>query len=86
MRLTSYIACGSILFAATLALAAEPPVILLWPNGAPGSEGKTGAETVRVQPAGDHVIGNVHQPSILECLPAHGVSRGIHSIAVRTPP
>ena len=64
MRLTSYIAGGSILFAATLALAAEPPVILLWPNGAPGSEGKTGAETVRVQPAGDHVIGNVHQPSI----------------------
>ena len=52
------------LFAASLAMAAEPPVVLLWPNGAPGSEGKTGAETVRVQPSGEHASGNVHQPSI----------------------
>jgi endo-1,4-beta-xylanase len=40
--------------------------ILLWPNGAPGSEGKTSDETVRIyQPTGDHVITRVNNPSIV---------------------
>ena len=44
--------------------------ILLWPNGAPGSEGKTGAEKVRIaQPTGDHVITNINKPSITTYLP-----------------
>ncbi len=44
--------------------------IPLWPNGAPGSEGKTGKESVRVTPDGDHVISNVHNPSLTPYLPA----------------
>jgi len=65
------IGIGLLVFlAATVALgAAEHEVILLWPNGAPGSEGKTGEETVRVTPQGDHVISNVNQPSITVYLP-----------------
>lgn len=44
--------------------------ILLWPNGAPGSEGKMGEETVRIaQPTGDHVVTGVHRPSIKLYLP-----------------
>src|SRR5262245_13681491 len=58
------------------ALAAEPEVVYLWPNGAPGSEGKTGEETVRLQPAGDHVISNVHRPSITVYLPAKETATG----------
>jgi endo-1,4-beta-xylanase len=57
------------LFSAALAAAAEPEVVYLWPNGAPGSEGKTGDEVVAIQPAGDHVISNVHRPSITVYLP-----------------
>ena len=35
------------------AVAAEPQVVLLWPNGAPGSEGKTLEETVRIAAPGE---------------------------------
>ena len=67
-----------VLLAALLAvpaLAANPEKILLWPNGAPGSEGATGEETVRQQNA-DHVIGNVHKPSITAYLPAKDKATG----------
>lgn len=59
------------------AMAAEPQVVLLWPNGAPGSEGKTAEESVRIaQPGGDHVISSVHKPSITVYLPAKESSTG----------
>lgn len=44
--------------------AEDPLVVPLWPNGAPGSEGKTADETVRIAPGGDHVVSGVHKPSI----------------------
>jgi acetyl esterase/lipase len=45
--------------------------ILLWPDGAPGSAGKTNEEVVKInQPAGDHVITSVNKPSIMIFLPA----------------
>lgn len=42
--------------------------ILLWPNGAPGSEGKTGDEQVRIV-NGERIISNIHKPSITPYLP-----------------
>jgi acetyl esterase/lipase len=54
---------------AMLAVAAEQNVVLLWPNGAPGSEGKIAPEKVRLTPDGEHVISSVHQPSITVYLP-----------------
>jgi acetyl esterase/lipase len=54
---------------ALVAAAAEQNVVLLWPNGAPGSEGKTGPEKVRLTPDGEHVISSVHQPTITVYLP-----------------
>ena len=45
--------------------AADPQTILLWPNGAPGSEGRSAEkETVRISEHGDHVVSNVHAPSL----------------------
>jgi acetyl esterase/lipase len=55
---------------------AENQVILLWPNGAPGSEGKNGDESVRVTDAGEHVVSNVHRPSITVYLPAKNKATG----------
>ncbi len=52
----------------------EPKEIPLWPKGAPGSEGKTGAEKVRVNSTGDHLINNVHNPSITPYIPAKNAS------------
>jgi acetyl esterase/lipase len=46
-----------------------PTEILLWPKGAPGSEGKTAPEKRRVTPEGDIVIRSVHRPSITPFLP-----------------
>ena len=43
--------------------------ILLWPKGAPGSEGKKGDEKLRIV-EGDHVISNIHHPSITLYLPS----------------
>ena len=57
------------LFTSIAAWAAEPQVIQLWPNGAPGSEGKTAPETVRISPEGDHVVSSVHHPSLTVYLP-----------------
>src|SRR5262245_15671072 len=57
------LACGA------AALAEEPPVVLLWPGGAPGSEGRTEPEKVRLTPGGDHVVSSVHRPSLTVYLP-----------------
>jgi len=54
--------------ALTLA-AAEPKEILLWPNGAPGSEGKTGAETLVKRDDGLRRVAGIHKPSITLHLP-----------------
>ncbi len=59
-----------------VALAAEPPVILLWPNGAPGSEGKTAPEAVGTTPQGEHIISSVHRPSVTVYLPSKETASG----------
>jgi hypothetical protein len=61
---------------ALVATAAEQNVVLLWPNGAPGSEGKTAPEKVRQTPDGERVISSVHQPSITVYLPAKETATG----------
>ncbi len=54
----------------TAAHAVEPgKEILLWPNGAPGSEGKTGETVVRIAERGERVLSNIHKPSLTPYLP-----------------
>lgn len=48
------------------------PVVLLWPNGAPGSEGKTGEEKTDER----GYVSNVHRPSLTVYLPAAGKATG----------
>ena len=61
---------------AVASAADEPNEILLWPNGAPGSEGKTAAEHVEVNAAGERIVTSVHKPSITPYLPADGKGTG----------
>jgi acetyl esterase/lipase len=63
------------------ALAAAPEIIL-WPGGAPGSEGKTGDEKVRLTEMGEHIVSNVHRPSISLYLPAADKATGAAVIVV----
>jgi endo-1,4-beta-xylanase len=51
--------------------------ILLWPNGAPGSEGKTGEEKVSTSARGEVSISNVHKPSITPYLPSKDKATGV---------
>lgn len=52
-----------------------PKEILLWPKGAPGSEGKTAKESVRMY-EGEHVITSIHAPSITPYLPSPDKATG----------
>ena len=63
-------------FALVAVAADQNVVVLLWPNGAPGSEGKTAPEKVRITPYGEHVITSVHQPSITVYLPSKEIATG----------
>jgi acetyl esterase/lipase len=56
-------------------VSAQQKEILLWPQGAPGSEGKTGNEKMRVVQE-DQVISNIHRPSITPYLPASQKATG----------
>ncbi len=49
--------------------ASEPSPVLLWPNGAPGSESKTAAESVRISEQGERIVSGVHHPSLTPYLP-----------------
>jgi acetyl esterase/lipase len=65
-----------LLSAVCAAQTAEHNAILLWPNGAPGSEGKTSPESVRITPDGEHVLSSIHRPSITPYLPANEKATG----------
>ena len=73
------------LLVCSLARAADvPKAIPLWPNGAPGSEGKTTPEIGK--PEGPErnftAITNVHNPSILPYLPAKEKATGVAVIVL----
>jgi len=58
------------------ACAAEPASVLLWPDGAPGSELKTAEEATRLSPAGERVVSGVHKPSLTVYLPSKETATG----------
>ena len=64
------------------AAATSPQRVLLWPGGAPGSEGRTSPETVRLSEQGEHIVSNVHAPSITAYLPASGRTGGTAVIVI----
>ena len=64
--------CFFFLFAglASWCLSTHGDELLLWPNGAPGSEGQDGQEQVRVTQQGERVVSNVHKPTLTLYLPS----------------
>ena len=54
---------------------AQQKEILLWPNGAPGSKGKTGNEKIRLY-EGEQIFSNIHRPSVTVYLPAKEKATG----------
>lgn len=64
------------LLAAAAAAAEIPKEIPLWPNGAPGSEGKTAPEVVAKSDSGELRVSSIHNPSITPYLPAKDKATG----------
>jgi acetyl esterase/lipase len=54
----------------------RPAEIPLWPNGAPGSEGKPMNEKVIASASGELSVSGIHNPSITPYLPARGTATG----------
>ena len=54
----------------------EPAEILLWPKGAPGSEGKTDKEVVEKSASGERKVWSIHQPSLTPFLPPKDQATG----------
>jgi acetyl esterase/lipase len=54
----------------TIARSADPEVVFLWEGVAPGSEGHTGEEILRLSDSGERIVSNVHRPSLTVYLPA----------------
>ena len=66
----------SALLIVSTTIAAEPQEILLWPDGAPGSEGKPDKDIVIVNRNGERSIYGVHRPSITPFLPSKEKASG----------
>jgi acetyl esterase/lipase len=64
------------------AVAAARQTVLLWPSGAPGTSDRTAPETVRVTDQGEHVVSNVHAPSISVFLPSRDKATGTAVIVI----
>jgi acetyl esterase/lipase len=68
---------SSALVATALAAAEPSPLVIpLWPGDAPGSEGKSKEEKVRITADGEHVVSGVHHPSVTVYLPEPGKATG----------
>lgn len=61
---------------ACVTVAAQHEQISLWPGVAPGSEGKTGNEKIRIY-KGEQIFSNIHNPSITVYLPPKEKATGI---------
>jgi len=77
-----FAALGAFVLFAGMAFAADHQQILLWPNGAPGSEGKTAPEAVRIYPPDEHIYSSVNFPSIAVYLPDAGKETGAAAIVI----
>lgn len=75
--------CAMVLALAAVRLpAAEPAELLLWPYGAPGSEGKTSREVVEVSANGERRVSNVHYPSVTPYVPIREKNRGMAVLVI----
>jgi acetyl esterase/lipase len=83
-RALAQIAAALILFCTPLgvAIAGTPQTIALWPGGAPGSAHRNSAETVRLNEHGEHIVSNVHAPSITVYLPRRDNTTGAAVIVI----
>ena len=62
--------------------ASTPAEILLWPNGAPGSEGKPAKEDITTSDSGELRVAGIHNPTITPYLPAEAKATGLAMLVI----
>ena len=62
--------------------ATTPAEISLWPNGAPGSEGKSRQEDITTSASGELRVAGVHNPTITPYLPAEAAATGLAILVI----
>ena len=67
---------ATLLISALNLMAAQPAEFLLWPKGAPGSEGRMEKEVVETSANGERKVWSIHRPSITPYLPAKEKATG----------
>ena len=82
MRALFALLAGLLLAQQTGAAPAVAQRLLLWPEGAPGAMANGGEETVRITEQGEHVVSNVHRPSIAVYLPAKKLATGTAVVVI----
>jgi endo-1,4-beta-xylanase len=70
------------LFLLEAGAAENPQVLALWPHGAPAAAANGGEETVRITEQGEHIVSNVHRPSITVYLPDRKLATGAAVVVV----
>ena len=81
MKRTVMLLC-SILIPLAVFAAELPKEIPLWPNGAPGSEGKTDPEVVVKSASGEMSVWSIHRPSLTPYLPAKEKATGTAMLVI----
>ena len=73
-----------IMFLLTVSFGAAdtPPEIPLWPQGAPGSEGKSLKEAVTTSASGELSVSGIHNPSITPYVPARDKATGLAILVI----
>src|SRR5438046_7663963 len=71
-----------VLLSAIIIAADEPKEIPLWPNGAPGSEGKNDKQIVQRGANGERSVYSIHNPSITPYLPPKDKTTGAAVIVI----
>src|SRR4051812_8455985 len=80
--LLPFAAFFALFFHSQAARGEDPKEILLWPDGAPGSEGKTDPEKVENSASGERTVSSVHKPSITPFLPAKDKATGASVLVI----
>ena len=62
--------------------ASTPAELRLWPNGAPGSEGKSAMEDVTTSASGELRVSGIHNPTITPYLPAKERATGLAILVI----
>ena len=60
----------------------RPAEILLWPAGAPGSEGKSTPEMITTSASGELSVSGIHSPSITPYLPSKDKATGLAILVI----